>query len=216
MTWSLPLFQWSMALVPTLSIEKGRKHLVWMAKPKAFCLQVGTYLRGPWKVVGASGGRNSGLRPSFEKDIVSIESRIGCQFQVKVKHKKTVTSKLHILSRAQNPGWYSLPMASDHVACDLERYLLLQTLHYCYISYAYSFFDLVVFLFKLLQGSALCLNTAFLFHLFSIEKHSPSNPPLLSFHGCAYCLSLTHRDSHYCWPYSISPSYLYALLDQSQ
>ena len=104
------------------------------------------------------------VRPSFEKDIVSIESRIGCQFQVKVKHKKTVTSKLHILSRVQNPGWYSLPMASDHVACDLERYLLLQTLCYCYISYAYSFFDLVVFLFELLQGSALCLNTASLFH----------------------------------------------------
>ena len=37
---TMPLFQWSMALVPTLSIEKGKEHLVWMANQKPFACKL--------------------------------------------------------------------------------------------------------------------------------------------------------------------------------
>ena len=92
-----------------------------------------------------------------------------------------------------------------------------------------SFSVLLISLFKPLQGSALHLNTASLFHtvhdsftlthqlnLSAIQSTALLIPTLLPFHGCAYCLSSTHSDLHYCWPYSISPSYIYALLDQQQ
>ena len=90
-----------------------------------------------------------------------------------------------------------------------RRGVVLQMLHLHLYTYAYSFLTQLFSSFKPLQQSALCLNTASLFHavhdsftlthwlnLFPIYRHSLLISTLLPFYGCAHPLSLTQSDSH--------------------
>ena len=129
--------------------------------------------------------------------------------------------------------WWHDP---GHIVVDLLWQWLLWTLHLCLYTYAYSFLTQSFSSFKLLQWSALGLNTASLFHavhdsftlthwlnLFPIYKHSLLISALLPSYGCAHpylWLEVTHTStgpiaissliSMFCWTSSNSPSYLWS------